>query len=103
METKLSQLEPGEKFRHIVTVLHTVNTLPQQNVFDKYGTDTLFDIKMVTTDKHNRKSGLGTELLKRSMEFARVMGFKGCKTEATGRCLQHMRVFSLLKIVFCLI
>ena len=77
-------MDPTDKFRHIVTVLHTVNTLPKDNVFDKMETETLFDIKMVTTDKHNRKAGLGTELLKRSMEFAQVLGFKGCKTEATG-------------------
>ena len=45
----------------------------------------LFDVKMVTTDKRNRRSGLGTELLRRSVELARSLGFKACKTEATGQ------------------
>jgi hypothetical protein len=39
---------------------------------------------MVTTEKHNRKGGLGTDLLKKSVELARTMGFKAAKTEATG-------------------
>ena len=47
-------------------------------------TDVFFDIKMVTTDKQQRKGGLATELLRRSVELARNLGFKAVKTEATG-------------------
>jgi len=54
------------------------------DIYDKLGSDVLFDVKIVTTNRFNRKGGLGTDLLKRSVELARVLGFKGVKTEATG-------------------
>ena len=41
-------------------------------------------LRMVTTDKLNRRGGLGTDLLRRSVEMARKLGFRACKTEATG-------------------
>ena len=47
-------------------------------------TDVFFDIKMVTTDKQQRKRGLATDLLRRSIELAKNLGFKAIKTEATG-------------------
>ena len=47
-------------------------------------TDVFFDIKMVTTDKHQRRGGLATDLLRRSVDLARILGFKAVKTEATG-------------------
>ena len=36
----------------------------------------MFDIKMVTTDKSNRRSGLGTDLLRRSVQLATSLGYK---------------------------
>ena len=36
----------------------------------------MFDIKMVTTDKGNRKVGLGTDLLRRSVQLAQSLGYK---------------------------
>ena len=36
----------------------------------------MFDIKMVTTDKNNRRSGLGTDLLRRSVQLAGSLGYK---------------------------
>ena len=36
----------------------------------------MFDIKMVTTDKNNRRSGLGTDLLRRSVQLAASLGYK---------------------------
>ena len=60
----------------------------------------MFDIKMVTTDKSNRRSGLGTDLLRRSVQLASSLGYKvsitfsssslslsiqAIKTEATGQ------------------
>ena len=41
----------------------------------------------VTTDKTRRKAGLGKDLLRRSVELAKVLGFKAVKTEATGLLL----------------
>ena len=42
----------------------------------KVDTDIMFDIKMVTTDKSNRRSGLGTDLLRRSVQLASSLGYK---------------------------
>jgi hypothetical protein len=39
---------------------------------------------MITTDKLNRKGGLATDLLRRSVDLAKCLGFSGIKTEATG-------------------
>jgi len=39
-------------------------------------TDIIFDIKMVATDKLNRKCGLGTDLLRRSVQLAQSLGYK---------------------------
>ena len=36
----------------------------------------MFDIKMVTSDKNNRRSGLGTDLLRRSVQLAASLGYK---------------------------
>ena len=38
--------------------------------------DMMFDIKMVTTDKNQRRSGLGTDLLRRSVQLAASLGYK---------------------------
>ena len=38
----------------------------------------------MTTDKNKRKAGLGKDLLRRSVDLAKVLGFKAVKTEATG-------------------
>ena len=84
LETKTYNLGSDNKFRHIITILHKLNH-KAPGIYEQLGTDLLFDIKMVTTDKNNRKAGLGTELLKRSVELAGRLGYKACKTEATGK------------------
>lgn len=71
------------RFRHILTVLYRVNE-KAGDIFANMETDIFFDIKMVTTDKTKRRGGLATDLLRRSVELARNLGFKAVKTEATG-------------------
>ena len=83
LENKTKNLGNDDKFKHIITILHELNHKAPQ-IYDELDTDTLFDIKMVTTDKQNRRGGLGTDLLRRSVELARRLGYKACKTEATG-------------------
>ena len=73
------------KFRHILSILHHVNA-NAGDLFKKLDTNIIFDIKIVTTDKNNRRGGLAEDLLYRSVELARVLGFKAIKTEATGSC-----------------
>ena len=71
------------RFQHIMAVLYKVNE-KAGDLFADMETDVFFDIKMVTTDKRQRRGGLATDLLRRSVELARNLGFKAIKTEATG-------------------
>lgn len=70
-------------FRQIVHVLYNVNR-DGGDIFGEMDSNILFDIKMIAADKHNRKGGLATDLLRRSVDLAKCLGFKGIKTEATG-------------------
>lgn len=70
-------------FRHIMHVVYHVNH-DAGDIYGEMGSNTLFDIKMIVTDKLNRKGGLATDLLSRSVDLAKCLGFKGIKTEATG-------------------
>lgn len=76
------------RFKHIMRVLYYVNA-KAGNIFEEMETDVVFDIKMVTTDKNQRRGGLATDLLRRSVELARNLGFKAVKTEATGTFLNN--------------
>ncbi len=84
LERKVSGMSPGDPFRHIIGVMHRANERAGAGIYSDLGSDVLFDVKIVATDKHNRKGGLGTDLIRRSIQLARVLDFKGCKTEATG-------------------
>ena len=48
-------------------------------------------LKQVTTDKNRRKAGLGRDLLGRSVDLAKVLGFKAVKTEATGNVAKDLK------------
>ena len=74
---------PDPRFKHIMAVLYKVNQ-KAGDLFAEMETETFFDIKMVTTDKRQRKGGLATDLIRRSVELAKTLGFKAVKTEATG-------------------
>ncbi len=71
--------------------MHEANASAGASVYSDLGSDVLFDVKIVVTDRFNRKGGLGTDLLRRSVDLARVLDFKGCKTEATGELPQKMK------------
>ena len=81
------------KFGHILSILHHVNA-NAGDLFKKLDTNIIFDIKIVTTDKNNRRGGLAEDLLYRSVELARVLGFKAVKTEATGKCDINLQYYS---------
>lgn len=78
------------RFKHIMAVLYAVNQ-SSGDLFTDMETDVFFDIKMVTTDKKQRRGGLATDLLRRSVELARNLGFKAVKTEATGRASKYAK------------
>lgn len=56
----------------------------------------MFDIKMVTTDKGNRRSGLGTDLLRRSVQLASSLGYKvkSSDSQVTNRQVIHMYTYT---------
>ena len=72
----------GTKFHKVMSVLQEVNTIAPE-IYNEIGTEFMFDIKLLTTDVGNRPAGLGRELLRRSVELAKVLGFKACKAGAT--------------------
>jgi len=76
-----SCLDPG--FIPIASILHEVQ-LMSGAIFTKYKADRLFDIKMIATAPEARGLGLATDLVNRSVQLAACLGFRGCKTEATG-------------------
>lgn len=82
-DDKEEDFSDNPKFAHIMEVLRRVNER-SGDLFRQFNTNTLFTIKMVSTDKVNRKAGLGSELLRRSMDLSKALGFKAIKTEATG-------------------
>jgi len=80
-QVSLEVSNPG--FRHILQVMAEVHSRAG-DIWTQVGTDIIFDIKMVATDKNNRRGGLGTDLLRRSVQLATSLGYKAIKTEATG-------------------
>jgi hypothetical protein len=89
------------KFKHILTVLYNVNVVAG-DIFADMETDVFFDIKMVTTDKNQRCGGLATDLLRRSVELGRNLGFKAVKTEATGWKIYYYYTDGSIAIFFSL-
>ena len=81
---KATTTPEDKKFEHIMEVLRRVN-LSSGDIWADLGTTRFFDIKILTTSKVNRKGGLGRELIKRSIDLGRVLGFRAVKTEATGK------------------
>ena len=71
-------------FRHHIHVLYNVNQ-DGGDIFEEMNADILFYIKLLTVDKLSRKHGLARELLRRSVDLAKCLGFKGIKAEATGK------------------
>jgi len=58
------------------------------HIFDEMKTDKFFCISMVGVDPDYRGKGVATDLIRRSVLLAGVMGFTGVMTEATGRYSQ---------------
>ena len=58
----------------------------------------MFDIKMVTTDKGNRRSGLGTDLLRRSVQLASSLGYKVIYNIHTQKKI--ILIFTLYTLIF---
>jgi GNAT superfamily N-acetyltransferase len=48
----------------------------KENLCLQLNTEIIFDIKMVTTDKNNRRCGLGSDLLRRTVQLAQSLGYK---------------------------
>ena len=70
------------------------------DIWTEMGTNKFFDIKILTTNKNSRKAGLARELIKRSIDLSKVLGFKAIKTEATGSREIMLKQFLVLRISF---
>ena len=81
-EENLREIDADDKYRHIIKILHNVNAGANEDIFQD--TDVIFDVQILGIAKHFRGHGLGSTLIKKSVELAGVLDFKKCKTEASG-------------------
>jgi len=72
-----------KKFVPIASILHEVQIKGRQIFYEK-NIETAFDLKMLAVDPDTRGLGLAREMIQRSVDLARCLGYKMCKTEATG-------------------
>jgi len=89
-------LDPAYKpYLAIHRELRSKNT----HIFDEMKTDKFFCISMVGVDPSFRGKGVATDLIRRSVLLAGVLGFTGVMTEATGRYSQKaFRTIGMLKV-----
>jgi len=76
-----SCLDPG--FAPIAAILLQAQALSKE-VFSRANSSELFDIKIIAVSSAARGLGLATDLVMRSLQLAKCLGFRGAKTEATG-------------------
>jgi len=60
--------------------LHEVQIKGRQIFYEK-NIETAFDLKMLAVDPDTRGLGLAREMIQRSVDLARCLGYKMCKTE----------------------
>jgi len=76
-----SCLDP--KFAPIAAILLQAQALSKE-VFSRANSSELFDIKIIAVSPAARGLGLATDLVMRSLQLAKCLGYRGAKTEATG-------------------
>ena len=72
------------KYRPIQAIHHQLRQ-ENKHLFDEIITDKLFDIGMIGVEVESRGKGIATNLIRRSILLAGCLGFRGIKTEATGK------------------
>jgi len=75
----------GESGYRPIQAIHHQLRQENKHLFDEIITDKLFDIGMIGVEVENRGQGIATNLIRRSILLAGCLGFRGIKTEATGR------------------
>jgi len=85
-------------FVPIASILYDVQ-LQSKDIFTKFQVDRLFDIKMIATAPEARGLGLATDLVRRSVQLAACLGYRGCKTEATGNYSRKAFIKSGFEVV----
>jgi len=76
-----SCIDPG--FAPLAAILLRAQALGK-DAFSKANTSELFDIKIIAVSPAARGLGLATDLVTRSLQLAKCLGYRGAKTEATG-------------------
>ncbi|XP_075233267.1 arylalkylamine N-acetyltransferase-like 7 [Lycorma delicatula] len=87
-ETELENLKTvkDEKFKRIFTLLFGASK--DADLFNKYGVNELFEIRILSVDKKYRNKGIANKLFARSLELAKKNGFKVLKTDASSKYSQ---------------
>jgi len=72
-----------KKFVPIASILHEVQ-IRGRKIFYERDIETAFDLKMLAVHPDTRGMGLAREMIQRSVALAQCLGYRMCKTEATG-------------------
>jgi len=72
-----------ETFYPTAAILHDVQ-IKGKDFFYKNGFTTAFHLKMLSVSPQVRGMGIANDLVRRSVDLARCLGYKMCITEATG-------------------
>ncbi len=82
-------------FRHLIALLHNVNEVAGESVFDGLPQDTfseIYDMKLLSTDRSVRQEGVATHLVRSAVTDAQKRGFKRVKCEATSKFYSGLEV-----------
>merc|ERR1712004_94589 len=71
------------RFAPLAAILLRSQVLGKE-AFSRANTSELFDIKFIAVSPVARGLGLATDLVTRSLQLAKCLGYRGAKTEATG-------------------
>lgn len=84
LERGLAKLaeNPDQRFSKIFRLLYEENI--KLDLFRRYGTEQIFELRILSVDGRFRGRGIAKQLLKQSQQLAAAEGFRVLKGEATG-------------------
>jgi len=72
-----------EEFKPVASILNEVQ-IKSKDYFYKNDITTAFDLKLLSVSPKARGMGLANDLVQKSVDLAKCLGYKMCKSEATG-------------------
>jgi len=82
-ENTEEKVELDEKFYPLGAIVNEIQ-VDSKDVFYKNNIENAFDMKLLSVADSGRGQGLAYDVISRSVELAKCLGYKMCKAEATG-------------------